>query len=57
MQKDKDEKIHCTGGVDLDSKHPLIYLYINSKKPTICPYCSKKFTIHERNNKKYIEAT
>ncbi len=57
MTKEKDEKINCSGGLDLESKHPLVYLHVNSKQVTVCPYCSKKFIIHKRNNRRYIEAT
>lgn len=49
--------INCSGGIDLNSKHPLVYLFIQLKKDVICPYCSKKFTINNNKNKSYIEAS
>jgi len=52
----KTKQIACSGSKDSNSKHPLVYLKLNNKDGTICPYCSKKFTISKRNNKNYIEA-
>ena len=49
-------QISCSGGKDSQSKHPRVYLKLNNQTKTICPYCSKTFTIGKRNNKYYIEA-
>lgn len=57
MSQKKDDVIACSGGSDLQSKHPLVYLNVNSKTETKCPYCSRSFIIYERNNKRYIEAS
>jgi uncharacterized Zn-finger protein len=56
MSMEKEKTISCAGGVDLNSKHPLVYLNVNSKKEIHCPYCSKKFIVRKRNNKTYVEA-
>lgn len=52
----KIKQISCSGGKDSHSKHPSVYLKLNEKKNTVCPYCSKTFSIGKRNNKYYIEA-
>lgn len=51
----KIKQIACNGSQDSNSKHPSVYLKLHDTKETICPYCSKKFTISKRNNKHYIE--
>jgi uncharacterized Zn-finger protein len=56
MSVEKEKTISCAGGVDLNSKHPLVYLSVDSKKETQCPYCSKKFIVRKRNKKTYVEA-
>lgn len=47
----------CSGSLDSQSKHPLVYLHVNDSTATICPYCSKSFIINTRNDKAYLEAS
>ena len=35
MTKEKDDKIQCSGGLDLESKHPFVYLHVNSEQVTV----------------------
>ena len=40
------DRIVCDGGED---GHPKIYLSVNTSEVTICPYCSHKFMIINKN--------
>ena len=41
MNENKIITVACSG--DNESKHPKVYLLLESNKVTICPYCSKEF--------------
>ena len=50
-------QVACDGGISSESKHPLIYLHLDSAKRTSCPYCSKTFSLGKKKGKKpYVEA-
>ena len=50
-------QVTCNGGASSGSKHPVIYLHLTAKKETICPYCSKQFSLGKKKDKKpYVEA-
>jgi uncharacterized Zn-finger protein len=55
MSVEKEKTVSCAGGVEINSKHPLVYLSVNSKKETQCPYCSKRFIVR-KGKKTYVEA-
>jgi uncharacterized Zn-finger protein len=59
MAQKTSMKVSCSGGTDSESKHPLIYLSIDSQSEKKCPYCSKIFAIKKmkNNSKNYIEAS
>lgn len=56
MSVEKEKITSCAGGGEINSKHPLVYLNVNAKKETQCPYCSKRFIVRKRNKKIYVEA-
>jgi uncharacterized Zn-finger protein len=55
----KTQQVSCNGGKDSQSKHPLIYLKVTDKNQTVCPYCSKTFTLgkNKLSRKIYLEAS
>ncbi len=46
------KKVSCAGernDVSNVSGHPLVYLDMGKKDYVVCPYCSKYFTVREKN--------
>jgi uncharacterized Zn-finger protein len=45
----KTKEVSCSGARD-SSPHPLVYLNIGDKDGVVCPYCSKYFTVKNKDS-------